>query len=357
MPVIKRENYEMYFIDYLDGVLTKSEIDQLFSFLIENPDLKEEFDDLQLEKINVENISFSKKESLRRNPQLGSKQLNNLDEICIASLEGDLSLIEQTEFKNLLEQNSLLKNKYDLFGKTILIPDENIVFKNKTILKKPLVIRSLRIGSYKYLSFAASVVLLLGLSLFIPKRLHNDLQSSYKLFPLNQVKNPMTITGEKMSVQKTNNEIPQKRIAASVQFKYSENKIAITETKESTEISTAENFPINPVPIIYNNKIILPEIISLSKTTSFSNINFASNNKNVSSIKNLLIQTFNKKILNKESDLNNIQSWDLAQLAITGVNRIAGTKMSLIKKYDMQGNVDELEFNSKLIAFSTPVKN
>jgi hypothetical protein len=30
--------------------------------------------------------------------------------------------------------------------------------------------------------------------------------------------------------------------------------------------------------------------------------------------------------------------------------------MSLNKKYDASGNVTDLEFNSKLIAFSTPVK-
>jgi len=357
MSIIKRDNYERFFIDYLDGVLTKSEMDQLLFFLKKNPDLQEEFDDLLLDKINIENISFNKKGSLKRNPVLTSEQLNNLDELCIASLEGDLNLIEQTEFNKFLEQNSFLKNQYDLFGKTILIPDENIIYRNRPLLKKPLVIKPFRISFYKYSSFAASVVLLLGLSLFIPKKIQNDLQSNYKLFPINQENNTVTITSENVSGQKTNNKIPQMRIVADVQNEFSENRTSTTDTKEISEILIFENLPLNAVPIIGINKIILPEIIIKSKTGSLPNIDLASNNKNEYQFKKLLIQTFNKKIFNKESDLNKIQSWDIAQLAITGINRIAGTQMSLKKKYDLQGNVEELEFNSKLIAFSTPVKN
>ena len=43
---INRNNYEMYFIDYLDGVLSPDLVSELLLFLDENPDLKEELSDL-----------------------------------------------------------------------------------------------------------------------------------------------------------------------------------------------------------------------------------------------------------------------------------------------------------------------
>ncbi len=43
---IDRSNYEIWFIDWLDGNLTGKEIEQLKLFLDQNPDLREEFNDL-----------------------------------------------------------------------------------------------------------------------------------------------------------------------------------------------------------------------------------------------------------------------------------------------------------------------
>jgi hypothetical protein len=40
---ISRQNYEQYFVDYLDGKLNDEQVGVLMSFLEFNPDLKEEF--------------------------------------------------------------------------------------------------------------------------------------------------------------------------------------------------------------------------------------------------------------------------------------------------------------------------
>ena len=39
---ITRENYELFFVDYLDNKLSDSNILELMAFLAQNPDLEEE---------------------------------------------------------------------------------------------------------------------------------------------------------------------------------------------------------------------------------------------------------------------------------------------------------------------------
>src|SRR5210317_1760781 len=106
---INRNNYEMFFIDYLEGNLSDEEILLLNKFLDENADLKQELDDF--ENIKVEPVDsplinkegFKKKESdlLRRN-------YKDNDELCIAGLEGDMTLEERAEFNRMMESDTEL---------------------------------------------------------------------------------------------------------------------------------------------------------------------------------------------------------------------------------------------------------
>ena len=55
---IDRSNYEIWFIDWLDGNLNSLQIEQLKLFLDQNPDLKEEFNDLTPVKLVSSGNSF-----------------------------------------------------------------------------------------------------------------------------------------------------------------------------------------------------------------------------------------------------------------------------------------------------------
>ena len=61
---ITRENYESFFIDYLDGFLDEKLIDDFIEFLQQNPDLKEELSLFENVSVDAENISFDKKDQL-----------------------------------------------------------------------------------------------------------------------------------------------------------------------------------------------------------------------------------------------------------------------------------------------------
>ena len=61
---ITRDNYELYFLDYIEGNLDDNLVDIFIEFLQENPDLKEELQLAGSINIKPESIVFKGKENL-----------------------------------------------------------------------------------------------------------------------------------------------------------------------------------------------------------------------------------------------------------------------------------------------------
>jgi hypothetical protein len=356
MIVIKRDNYEQFFIDYLEGNLSYSEVDQLKSFLIANPDLKQELDEIENQRLVPEINTFHKKSVLKKEPVLAYSGNNNFNELCIARIERDLNQIQLTEFNKLIEDNPNLKKQFALFEKTVLIPDTTITFNKKSSLRKSVFVTKRKVV-YQYLSVAASVALLIALSVFVPKNIHDNDKNNSQLSSINNEKD--------VAVAKENNSVVQE-----IQKEFSINQNLVIDDNQSAKETNNINFSVEEINV-KTRELIQPLVPSSIKIVENENMfiadlkivdlsSYKTDPKTISSepnsLKDVLVRSFNKRVLKKESDLNTINTYDFADLAITGVNKIAGTKMSLNKKYDASGNVTDLEFNSRLIAFSTPVK-
>ena len=61
---INRDNYEAFFMDYLDGNLDESVVNDFIEFLQKNPDLKEELTSFESVSLRPENIVFNQKNKL-----------------------------------------------------------------------------------------------------------------------------------------------------------------------------------------------------------------------------------------------------------------------------------------------------
>jgi hypothetical protein len=110
-------------------------------------------------------------------------------------------------------------------------------------------------------------------------------------------------------------------------------------------------------PINLETKKINNDLLAVSTNLLKQQLHKIEDAQENKSIKDVLIYAINKNVFKKDNELAKVNSYDFANIAITGMNRFTGTKMSLNKKYDSSGNVAKLEFNSRLIAFSTSVKN
>ncbi len=139
---INRNNYEIFFIDYFEGTLNESQVAELFLFLEQNYDLKEEFESFENISLKADaSIKFDNKENLKKLVIIAVDSINesNYQEYFIAYLENDLDVRSSENVELFLEKNIFLKKEYELFRKTFMKPDVKTVFDDKNVLKKSVV--------------------------------------------------------------------------------------------------------------------------------------------------------------------------------------------------------------------------
>jgi len=165
---LNRDNYELYFINYFEGLLKPEEVDELMLFLKHNADLEDEF-------YSFKNLSVSEKEGVFfENKNILKKSTadkisitdKNIDEFLIASIENDLPAKDIERLDLFLDANPKYKKDLETFKKTISIPDTTIKFDAKKSLKKKAVAREYSIKYFYYSVAAAAACILLLFNIF-----------------------------------------------------------------------------------------------------------------------------------------------------------------------------------------------
>jgi len=361
---INRNNYEEYFLDFLEGNLSPSKEALLMSFLDNNPDLKEELDLLnELPEIKIEE-TFLEKSTLKKSASSIENNSDNFNELCIARVEGDLSEEANKEFGSFLLENDKRKKEFELFKLTKLKADESVVFENKQRLKKNTFSIFLTKNRYSIMSAAASIIIALAVFTLIPK--------NTEVIPLNIAEVEKTedekAVIEEVRVEQFSNEhfaevIEPDRLAGVQEIVEKEqvsNKAEIIEKEnfvDTFNIIEQKNYyqyeklmaraiKVDNQPI--NRSIVYPEyVISQIAVPEFKNRHL--------SVKSIIAGVINKEVFNRDRKAK-IEMFDVAQASLNGINRITGSNMSLTRIYDENGAPDKTEFNSRLIAFSTPAK-
>ncbi len=127
-------NYEEVIVDFLDGKLDNNAIAELFLFLDQNPKIKAEFNLLNENQhvIEAEPISFDFSSLIKK------EKLNVADyaEKLIALLENDINLEETKKLEAEMKAYPELATEFELFKKTKLVAETNIIFANKASLTK-----------------------------------------------------------------------------------------------------------------------------------------------------------------------------------------------------------------------------
>ena len=149
--MITRKNYEIYFIEYLDGTLSEAKAAELKTFLLLNPDLSALLEDTDKAKLKAPVLIYRKKNVLKK-----TEIQECPDYYAIATAETVLTPEENQQLgKRKSDQNfQKLVNTYRQFK---VKPDKNIRFeKKKALYHKPaygkLIIR---------ISAAAAIVMLM----------------------------------------------------------------------------------------------------------------------------------------------------------------------------------------------------
>lgn len=149
--MITRENYEIYFIEYLDGTLSEAKAAELKTFLLLNPDLSALLEDTDKAKLKAPALIYRKKHLLKKTEIQECR-----DYYAIAAAETVLTPEENQQLgKRKSDQN--FQKLVNTYRQLKVKPDKNIRFeKKKALYHKPaygkLIIR---------ISAAAAIVMLM----------------------------------------------------------------------------------------------------------------------------------------------------------------------------------------------------
>ena len=165
---LNRDNYELFFINYFEGLLKPEEVDELMLFLKYNTDLEDEF--YTFKNISLpgkDSVFFENKNNLKKSTaDKISITDKNIDEFLIASIENDLPAKDIERLEMFLEANPKYKSDLEIFKKTISTPDTSIRFDAKKSLKKKAVAKEYNIKYFYYSVVAAAACILLFFNIF-----------------------------------------------------------------------------------------------------------------------------------------------------------------------------------------------
>lgn len=354
MTSINKNNYEAFFLDYIEGSLDAEQISALMLFVVDHPELKEELQGLEMIKLKPDTqIRFGEKKLLKKPVvnAVGQINKNNYQEFFAAASENDLNKSDSKNLQQFLRSNPDLQKEYELILLCRLQPDASIVFADKDLLKKtPLISLPLK-RLYYGMAIAASLALLIGLGLlFDPAPDVQEIRPQMKPFMVEELPEPKTqlpiISGKNESMATVRKEITKEspEMAAPLHKSYQSereilalNRLATIPAHERLKVTRNKREPMNKRVYFSNN---------YTNITIAQNIRHAEIIPDENVVQKLLAQgsAVVKEIFRPEDNNIRIRTdaldlWKIADAGINGFARLTDSDLEFRKKKDDDGNV------------------
>lgn len=169
---IGRDNYEIWFLDYLDGLLDEEGTRKLMSFLEFNPDLKDELDGIRTLKLEAGSLEFPMKSALRKSEGEADRgyMIDHFEDYCLAAVEKQLAPGEEKLLQEILEEEDEKRDLYNLYQSTRLKADQSILYPAKSRLKRRFL---KRVDSTFWIPAAAAAAVLMLVLPWMFRNSHN----------------------------------------------------------------------------------------------------------------------------------------------------------------------------------------
>jgi hypothetical protein len=342
---ITRENYEIYFLDYLEGNLDENLVDEFIDFLRENPDLKAELEMAGPVKVEMDNIFFGNKEKLYKEKFDLVPEFNRA---AVARLEGDLQKSEIAEFEKYLARHPEKQKEAALFEKTRLKADESIIFKKKNKLYhyqagKTILLWSTRVAAVLVLAFmvyrAADNFLtqndLPENQVAVTEIITNTEPAEAPVKPSEPEDDP--VPADKKPVKKVNPKAePAKSLRETTKGRMDHERIA--EVRIAVEIPEKLSRRNASFAVQQPEVAMAPMKITLPETPSQPNE------------ERLLAD-----VVREKTGLSNFSLAHVAKAGLSLVSSVSGEKFNF--ETNASGEITELNYDSRLLAFTIPTKN
>lgn len=130
---IDRNNYEEYFLLYVDDELSATERKAVEDFINTHPDLKIEMELLQQSTLPADHIVYHQKDSLLRSSSL-MINTNNYEEYFVLYADDELSTEEKDSVEQFVYRNPQYQGEFELIQRAKMEPDRHLLFPDKSLL-------------------------------------------------------------------------------------------------------------------------------------------------------------------------------------------------------------------------------
>ncbi|WP_423129746.1 hypothetical protein [Gaoshiqia sp. Z1-71] len=344
---ISRLNYEPFFIDYTDGNLPPGLVDEFLDFLEENPDLAEELKAVHGISLPKTEVTFPAKEKLLKT---GSAAESGFDYRLVAYIEGDLSEAEQSALLDEIARDPEKQKTVRLFEQIRLRPDAAPVFPDKSLLLK----KKSEIYLYPWFGRVAAILLLglLGWYLWPDSPDRPAEQQIVRHLPETSVpgapvEKPAVIPEEPIEKQ------PAKITAEPAQLASAATTARVQPLKPAAKgpEMPAEEYPPRepaPEPIPPMTKSLITD----RPAKPVASVNQGQSGQNTRDYLKL-DEYLAHKILNTPKG-ENISFSNLVRAGLHAAENISNERFAL--EENNRGEISGVNFQSRLIAFSIPVK-
>jgi len=129
---VNRNNYESFFLLYVDNELSASEKKVVELFVKENPDLEDEFVLLQQSTLSPDhNLVFDNKELLMKSAGESFINYTNYEDFFLLYIDNELSEAQRKEVESFASNDRKLQSELAILLKARFEPDTEIVFEGK----------------------------------------------------------------------------------------------------------------------------------------------------------------------------------------------------------------------------------
>jgi len=356
-----RSNYEIWFIEWLDGNLKPDQVEELKAFLTRNPDLQEEFNELSQVCLEPSDVIFTRKKDLFR--AAGSYTEAQFEKLCIASLENDLTPEQEVELKDIVDHEEGKRELFELYQKLKLKPLP-VSYKGKSTVMKITAEQRILRWSFAVVGAAAAIALLIVLEPLAPSNVKNETQPTAQniikdtLFierkspvinkePEIPADNTPAISGKINSISETRIAEPNLELAEIFDNNLSDSTVDLRKSESLSAVSMTIPEDI----LVSTNELSAKELVAYNPGFTPPLTDEKENEGRG------FARFFHERILKDTTAVTKpVESYDLAKAGITGLNKLLGWEMSLQKNTDENGDIKSFYFSSRLLKFKAPVK-
>ncbi len=349
--IINTENYEAFFLDYVEGNLTKEEREALFLFLEIHPGLRKELEQYEAFTLAPEETSFREKDRLKKT-DLSFEKIDdtNAEEAMIAFWEGDLTPEQRRRLEEFIYQHAELQKDFEIYGKLCLKPG-NVSYAGK----KSLIRRNAR-GIFRFYRVGAAAAVLALVALLFWQTMFRNRPAEIPM--ISEVTDTLSVQEETGKVVHTSK--PERSLVVSAKHtpsgaseqrrKYSRQTPEGTSTKPY-RVKNAGAERIAYCPVIREFSV---PVRTSAQDLVIANHYFQENNpENVLTLAEYAALKIKRNVLAEDTaSVPRLNARDVMMLGLKGVNKLTGMNLQVQNKEDPAERKEYFALTSRFFSYT-----